>query len=521
MNDRMASPGALVGFFRDERDELLARWERATLSLPNERDLSRAELIDDLPDLLDRVIVGAVAKLEGRPPPPTVGSEIHGHHRMRSGVELWEVLAEMSLLRDCIVKLWRERFGEPPCAQVLALQAAIDQAVTVSVQSYVRERDRIQHGLERNVGERTEALHRIETLVSTHPDFFYLLDRDHRFLYVSPSLLRLWGVSADEALGKTFEELGYPPDLVRMHERQIDEALQGHVVRGGNPYTDPSGITRDYEYIFVPIRGDDGTIDTIAGVTRDVTEQKRHEAALSNAADSAEQLIAVLGHDLRTPLGAISMSAQTLLRAEDLPEQHMRALERIERSADRMARMVSDIVDWTRGRLGGGIPIDPHRTELGEVCEQVVAEVEAHHPGRKVQLERDEAVVGWWDFDRMAQVVQNLLVNAIVHGAPDTVPRLRIEAGEHEALIEVWNLGPPIPREELPRIFEPFSDTARAGRNRLGLGLYIVDAVVSAHGGRIDVTSTRSEGTTFTVHLPRHPVASMTRPSPQHPPSPT
>ena len=494
----------IVAFFRRRRAELLKRWEEAMRALPSERGLSRQELIDDLPELLDRIAVIAEALSSGHTPPPPSAADVHGHHRVRSGVQLWEVVAELAMFRDLVFELWTADSKQVPSPELLSVHQAIDQAVMMSVESYVRERDRIQHELTRRAQERATALRRVEALVSSHPDFFYLLDRDHRFLYVSPSLLKLWGRTSDQAVGKTFEELGYPPELVELHARQLNDVLAGRTIRGENPYTDAAGNERQYEYIFVPVRGEDGAIDAIAGVTRDVTVQKQHEAALASAAASAEQLIAVLGHDLRTPLGSISMSAETMLRTGDLPERHERGLHRIERSAQRMARLVSDIVDWTRSRLGTELPIARERCDLGDACEQALGEIAVLHPERTITLDRGDGVVGCWDPDRMAQVVENLVSNAIAHGAPDSPIRLTILAHDDDAILRVHNQGEPIAPALLPRMFEPFAMDRpdRSGRGHLGLGLHIVRQIVHAHGGTIGVQS-RQGGTTFSVRLPR------------------
>lgn len=113
----------------------------------------------------------------------------------------------------------------------------------------------------------------LHAIGASSPDFTYLFDRDHRFLYVSPSLLKLWGRSLDEAVGKNFEELGYPPELVELHRRQLDEALTGKTVFGANAYISPKGVEGHYEYTFVPVFGHDSRIETIAGTTRDITKR--------------------------------------------------------------------------------------------------------------------------------------------------------------------------------------------------------------------------------------------------------
>ena len=133
----------------------------------------------------------------------------------------------------------------------------------------------------------------LQALGASSPDFTYVLGRDHRFIYASPPLLSLWGKTLDEAVGKTFAELGYPPELVALHERQLEEALAGKTVSGSNEYVSPAGAKGHYEYTFVPVRGRDGSVDRVVGTTRDVTGRIRAErersAALDRLTESEEQ----------------------------------------------------------------------------------------------------------------------------------------------------------------------------------------------------------------------------------------
>ncbi len=133
----------------------------------------------------------------------------------------------------------------------------------------------------------------LQAIGLSSPDFLYVFDRDQRFLYASPSLLKLWGKSLDEALGKNFAELGYPADLVALHQRQLDEALRGTIVSGANSYVSAEGVEGNYEYTFVPVAGESGRIETVVGTTRDVSERSRAERerkqALEKLRESEEQ----------------------------------------------------------------------------------------------------------------------------------------------------------------------------------------------------------------------------------------
>jgi signal transduction histidine kinase len=164
-----------------------------------------------------------------------------------------------------------------------------------------------------------------------------------------------------------------------------------------------------------------------------------------------------------------------------------------------MARMIDDLLDFARSRLGGEFPIHRRRIDLRQICEQTVEELEFAYT-RQVKLEVYGDPWGDWDPDRMAQVISNLVGNAVQHSEGDVEVTLR---GEKDfVVLGTHNRGTPIPREVLPHVFEP----GRRGTDRsggLGLGLFIVQQIVLAHGGSIEVSSSESDGTTFTVALPR------------------
>jgi signal transduction histidine kinase len=175
-------------------------------------------------------------------------------------------------------------------------------------------------------------------------------------------------------------------------------------------------------------------------------------------------------------------------------------------SAERMARMIGDLLDFTRGRLGGGIPIAPRPTNLQHLGRHLVEELMAAHPGRELRLEAEGNLEGEWDPDRLAQVLGNLGKNALDYSPEGTPVRFTLRGEGDTVRVEVHNEGPPIPAERLPSIFEPFRRFTEAGMHPssgLGLGLYIVQQVVRAHGGTVEVRSTAREGTCFTVRLPR------------------
>lgn len=218
-----------------------------------------------------------------------------------------------------------------------------------------------------------------------------------------------------------------------------------------------------------------------------------------------DQFVGILSHDLRTPLGAITAGAALLAVPEDNADRRARVASRILASAQRMHRMIADLLDLTRVRLGGAIPLTRRRTDLQQVCEEVITEVRGAHPGSLVQFETRGGLAGDWDPDRLAQVVSNLLSNAIQHG--DKTPVALTAREELDGVIlAISNGGAPMRAEALPFIFEPLARGQADGEHPtqgIGLGLFIARTVVVAHGGTIDVRSSANEGTTFTVWLPR------------------
>src|SRR4051794_9907028 len=257
----------------------------------------------------------------------------------------------------------------------------------------------------------------------------------------------------------------------------------------------------------------------LAGLTRvnEAIDQALAESVSRYARDlehSKEMFLAILGHDIRTPLGAIMMSATGLLMSRDLGQPQQAAASRILTSGTRIKGMVNDLLDFTRTRLGAGIPLACAETDLAEAGRLVVEEVAAYHPGRDLRFEASGPVRGSWDGARVGQALSNLVGNAVQHGSPETPVAVVARGTADEVTVAVHNRGPVIPPAHLHQIFSPLKRIGRGDgppahdSGSLGLGLYIANEIVKGHGGRIDVESSEAGGTTFTVHLPRHRPAS-------------
>lgn len=223
--------------------------------------------------------------------------------------------------------------------------------------------------------------------------------------------------------------------------------------------------------------------------------------------ETREQFLDILGHDLRNPLNSIVVGATILTKSEGLDVKLVGVATRILNSAERMNRMVRDLLDLTRTRLGAGIPVTPKPMDLAPVCQQVVAELGATHPDCLLQFESTGDLHGEWDSDRLTQVISNLVANALQYGCEDGAVKVVARAHGDEVVLRVHNDGPPISAEARKKIFEPMNRQASPDGDKhpigLGLGLHIAREIVTAHGGTIAVTSAKKEGTTFTVQMGR------------------
>jgi signal transduction histidine kinase len=298
--------------------------------------------------------------------------------------------------------------------------------------------------------------------------------------------------TAAEKHGTGRAESGFTLDQMVAEYR----ALRASVIRlwskgqGEVSQTDLDDVTRFNEAI------DQSLVESITRFTHDLDQSK-------------EMFLAILGHDLRTPIGAVMTSAKFMLETKELPEPHLTLTSRILSASTRMNHMVGALLDFTRSRLGGGIPIVRAPMNMGKLIHDVANELSAAHPKRTIRVSARGSLEGEWDCARISQVASNLIGNALEHGSERTIVKVEVWGDEKEVVIAVHNRGRAIPEKELDGIFTAMkrkdaSLTSGDGPSaNLGLGLYIADQIVQAHKGRIDVDSSDEQGTTFTVHLPR------------------
>ena len=339
------------------------------------------------------------------------------------------------------------------------------------------------------------------------PDFVFeaansiyrqLVGRDVVGLSSREAFPELVGKVLPNNLARVFET--GEPFLVREAQVSVAQSL-------GGPLRE-----RLFDFTYQPVRSMDGGVEGVLALIFEVTDQvllRREAERLAGEErerrDFEQHLIGIVSHDLRNPLGVILLGLQALMRRGGLDARALQTLVRLRSSTERAVRMVRDLLDFTQARLGGGLKVARAPMDLHAVVRGVVDELQVTHPERELRLEQGGEGRGVWDADRIAQVLSNLVSNALKYSPADSAVTVRSEGGPEEARLEVHNVGEPIPAESLPRLFQPLQraveGTDKTGRS-VGLGLYIVDQIVRAHGGHVEVSSSAPEGTRFTVHLP-------------------
>ena len=228
--------------------------------------------------------------------------------------------------------------------------------------------------------------------------------------------------------------------------------------------------------------------------------------------NSRDTFLAILGHDLRSPLSTIASSVYVLGDSRLADNQRVRTLQMLQRSVALMRRMITDLIEYTRSRLGRGLEIVPVSDNFSAICSEAIDEMQAAHPGHAFQRVIAADLTADFDSARVRQVLTNLLSNAVKHGDPASPIEFHASGDGKDVRFEVRNRGKSIPPDALQVIFDPLvqipNDEAgsRGGRDTgLGLGLFIAREIVDAHGGTISVTSSAADGTAFEVRLPVRP----------------
>ena len=362
----------------------------------------------------------------------------------------------------------------------------------------------------------TEVSRALTYAVSLDEVFQLTVDHAANLLAAEKSLLM---VADDDGLLALRSSHGVDGDLPKRLAEPFTETLVPRLaellgVRSDNFLGVPLVVNGEIKGVLFVIRSTASTVaeqdEWLLSALADQAAVALEKARLDEIGAFREQLIGIVGHDLRSPLNTILLATRVLLLREGLGEMETELARKITRSASAAARLIDVLLDLTRSRLGGGIPIEPKRFDMHDVCRQVIDETELLNPDRPLRVDLVGDLVGVWDRDRMYQLLVNLVGNAVQHGAARSTIDVRIDGGETELVIEVANRGEPIPAAALPFIFNAFRQgrtSVAARKHGLGLGLFIGQQITRAHGGSITVTSSESEGTIFRVRLPRTAVA--------------
>ena len=337
-----------------------------------------------------------------------------------------------------------------------------------------------------------------------------------KVLDVNPATLRLLGARTKSDLLQTLHTIFLPETFALFVEEMLAIAEGRRIVTAETVVRALSGEHVNVAFTVGFPAGDFGW-DRVHVTVMDISAQKLVERErearveeMERAVRFSELFVGILGHDLRNPLSAITTAANLLeMRADS--DKVAKPAARIVASADRMERMISQLLDFTRIRLGRGLPLDRARVDLGELARTIIEETEPVYR-REIQLQTNGDLLGMWDTDRLSQLLSNLAANACQHGTRECPIVIAIDGGAREAVqLEVRNSGV-IPQQLLSVVFEPLRHSGqrqpkREGSSGLGLGLYITRQIALAHGGAVRVESSEAEGTRFIVELPRSPSA--------------
>lgn len=442
--------------------------------------------------LLDRAPGDLIGKVIWKEYPGLLGSEFETAYRMAASEHLSSTV--MSYYPD------HDRWYE---AHVYPAQNGITLYFRDVTERLNTEKDL---SLTQQETERQRRLY--DTILSNTPDLIYVFDLDHRFIYANDVLLKMWGKTWDEAIGKTCLELGYEPWHAAMHDREIEQVkATKQPIRGEVPFAGTFG-RRVYDYIFVPIIGADGEVEAVAGATRDITERREMEDALRESDRRKDEFLATLAHELRNPLAPVRSGIEILRSVGESPARRAETLNIIERQTNHIIHLVDDLLDISR-ITQGKIKLRRERIELRTAIEIAVETSRGVIDGSQNELSvtvPDEPLYIDADLTRVAQIFLNILNNAAKYSDPGGKIALSAETDKAEAVVRIKDTGLGIAPEMLSKIFDMFGQIDSAGeqaRGGLGIGLSIVRNLVEMHDGSVEVFSEGlGRGSEFVVRLP-------------------
>jgi PAS domain S-box-containing protein len=403
-------------------------------------------------------------------------------------------IAELALLTETIAQL------QPPSLGDVArdsLHIVIDAAIARSLARDTHESDRLRKRLR---------LATDVTLVGS-----WELDPRSDIVGADERSCELFGVDGEPTTVDALTSKVHPEDRERVRDG-IARTLES-----GEPYiADCRTVRRDNgAYRWIAIAADTLVGHTpsprLLGIVHDITDQRRAEEEharvideLSRAVHISEMFVGILSHDLRNPLSAI-LGGANLLTHDAHDEKSARILARVVSSGERMGRMIDQLLDFTRARLGEGIPLRRDTMDLAQLAQEVIDEAKAASPEFVLRLTVKGDPAGAWDRDRLSQILSNLVGNSLQHGQASGVVNVAIDGTDPDRVeLTIENSGT-IPPALIPVIFNPFRGTLqKLGKSRgLGLGLYVARQIALAHGGELGVESTTRDTVVFTLRLQR------------------
>lgn len=378
--------------------------------------------------------------------------------------------------------------------------AARDLLVRVASKLAVAELASETRAVEEAARKRAEASERqFRELVENLPELAWTARPDGCIDYYNHRWFEYTGASLDEMQGWSWVALIDPGHVEAVMDRWRHSIDTGESFEMEFPLRGADGEFRWFMTRVRPLHDSAGHIIRWFGSNTNIDERRRHD-------DFRDTFLGILGHDLRNPLNTILMTAR-LLEARAGTATNREIAQRVTRSGVRMQRMIEQLLDLTRARLTAGIPVtlSAEAVDLGELVAGIVDEIRAARPQATLELSVQGDCTARIDADRFEQVVSNLLDNAVTHGEQARPVRVEVISATDTVCLCVQNYGPPIDPAFLPLIFSPFArgGTTRGSSAGLGLGLYVSERIIAAHGGRLSVQSTRQAGTRFEAIIPR------------------
>lgn len=415
-------------------------------------------------------------------------------------------------------------------SQILALaQSSLEE------RQALLERERDAHNLAEDLRVQNEQLLKssedrkrlYETILNTIPDFVYIFEFGevhHHFAYANEELLKMFGRTYEETVGKTFLEIGYEPWHADMHDKEIDTVRQTKMPLRGEVFFDGTFGRRRYDYIFVPVFDEHGQVKCVAGTTRDVTDHynaqetlkqneinlKQNEKALREADQRKDEFLAMLAHELRNPLAPISTAAHIMTLSQYDETKVRNACQVIQRQVKHMVGLVDDLLDVSRVTRGL-VSIEKTPQDMIAVIsnsiEQVKPLIDSQQHHLTLQLAPGPIMV-LGDFKRLVQIVTNVLNNAAKYTQNQGDITLRLKTSDDLVEILVSDNGVGMTAEDQESIFELFTQAKRSSdrsQGGLGLGLALVRTMVQLHDGTVSCHSDGlGLGSQFTITLPLH-----------------